>query len=721
MSMKKTWFDKALFRDAFRQLSVSGLIILLIMCMQAVLLPIGIILADRGTARIITNACGVLETDPMVFLLFTCVTPLMAVALFRFLARRNDSDFYHSIPQTRECLFLSFSAAVMAWTVILQFVPMIIGTVIHLAFPSHFSIDWKALLTGNLMLLIAEFMVLSAVLLGITVTGSILTNLIVSLLIIFFPRVVMMVLKLSIGGSLTIVSDHYLSLMGNGWNLVTSLVMGVFGEGINVLYSFTAGAYTFVLALVYYLLALGMFVKRKSEAAGEASVHPVLQLVFRLLPATAYCLAPTVMAFSYIVDRTNTVQADEWYVVFVLYLIGIVLYFIYELVTTRKVRNLAKAAPGLVILAGIQIVILFGMIGLRSSLISYQPEASEIESVSFMPDSTYMWDDSNTGAVLSGYLTGKVAGVELTDDHLKEIISVRLKESAAYDKYPKQRSEADNEYFGKQVMIVSGGRKHYRVLHLKQTDIAEMAAVLKDQKEIRDIYMNLPKADGRDVRITLINSMVSNQTMSAEAAAEAYAALQQDVQDMGFESWYEFCSNEMDYSTQFYRLYLRCREGNEWSGSVFPIGERTPKALAVCMSHTYETQKPDIQAAAEMIRDLDERYAEGQKIEITYSNVFVSEYNAKGAYVKDDVFNIADEKARKSLLELLERQNGKPAADGSYMMLTIDFEWAVSDAVNTEAYDPVRDTESLHTVNYFLILDENGLKGIDPAVFGTEG
>jgi hypothetical protein len=93
--------------------------------------------------------------------------------------------------------------------------------------------------------------------------------------------------------------------------------------------------------------------------------------------------------------------------------------------------------------------------------------------------------------------------------------------------------------------------------------------------------------------------------MSAEAAAEAYAALQQDVQDMGFESWYEFCSNEMDYSTQFYRLYLRCREGNEWSGSVFPIGERTPKALAVCMSHTYETQKPDIQAAAEMIRDLE--------------------------------------------------------------------------------------------------------------------
>ena len=213
--MKKTWFDKALFGDAFRQLSVGGLIILLVMCMQAVLLPVGIIISDRSSGNVISAAsCGVFETDPMVFLLFTCVTPLFAIALFRFLSKRNESDFYHSIPQTRSCLFLSFSAAVMAWTVILQFVPMVIGTVIHLAFPAHFSIDWKALVTGNFMLLIAEFMVLSAVLLGITVTGSILTNLMVSLLIIFFPRVLMMVVKLSVGGSLTIVSDHYLSLWG---------------------------------------------------------------------------------------------------------------------------------------------------------------------------------------------------------------------------------------------------------------------------------------------------------------------------------------------------------------------------------------------------------------------------------------------------------------------------------------------------------------------------
>ena len=715
--MKKTWFDKALFKDAFRQLSVSGLIILLVMCMQAVLLPVGIIIADRGAERTLTSACGVIETDPLVFLLFTCVTPLFAIALFRFLSKRNESDFYHSIPQTKSCLFLSFSAAVMVWTVILQFVPMVIGTVIHLAFPAHFSIDWKALVTGNIMLLTAEFLVLSAVLLAVTVTGSILTNLAVSLLIIFFPRVLMMVVKLSVGGSLTIVSDNYLSALGNGWNVVTSLVMGIFGEGFNVLYSFKAGAYTFVLAVIYFLLALGMFVKRRSEAAGEASVNPVLQLAFRLLPATTYCLVPTVMAFSYIVNRPDHVEAAEWYIVFVLYLIGILLYFTYELITTRKVKNLVKAVPGIALLAGIQIVILVGLIGLRSSLISYQPEASEIEAVSFMADDAYMWDDSGSGETLQGYLTGKVADVRLTEEHLKELVSVRLRESADYDKYPKQREEENSEYFSKQVVIWSGGRKHYRVLHMKQTDMAEIAGILKDHEEIRNIYMNLPDADGDNVRITLINSMVSNQAMSREAAVAAYEALKQDVQDMGFEAWYEFCMNEMDYSSQYYRIYLRSREGDHWSGSVFPIGSRTPKALAVCMADTYATQQKDIKAAAAMISDLDKRYAEGQSIEITYQNVYVTKYNEKGTYVGDYTADLTDEKARKAVLGLLERQNGKPTADGSFMLLTVDFEWTVNDTINTEADGDVKDTDSLHTVNYYIILDENGIDGIDPAVF----
>ena len=51
------------------------------------------------------------------------------------------------------------------------------------------------------------------------------------------------------------------------------------------------------------------------------------------------------------------------------------------------------------------------------------------------------------------------------------------------------------------------------------------------------------------------------------------------------------------------------------------------------------------------------------------------------------------------------------------MLLTVDFEWTVNDTINTEADGDVKDTDSLHTVNYYIILDENGIDGIDPAVF----
>ena len=170
--MKKTWFDRALFKDAFRQLSVSGMIVLLVMCIQAVLLPVGKVIVSRDVVNHGVESVFIYSLNPMVFLLFTVVTPLMAIGLFRFLSRRNECDFYHSIPQTRNCLFLSFSAAVLAWTVILQAVPTVLSIVVHLIFRSYFAIEWYAVFQASCILFAAECLVLASVLLAVTVTRS---------------------------------------------------------------------------------------------------------------------------------------------------------------------------------------------------------------------------------------------------------------------------------------------------------------------------------------------------------------------------------------------------------------------------------------------------------------------------------------------------------------------------------------------------------------------
>ena len=46
-------------------------------------------------------------------LLFILFAPLLVFLMFSYLNERSKSDFYHSIPQTRVCVYLSFIAAVL--------------------------------------------------------------------------------------------------------------------------------------------------------------------------------------------------------------------------------------------------------------------------------------------------------------------------------------------------------------------------------------------------------------------------------------------------------------------------------------------------------------------------------------------------------------------------------------------------------------------------------
>lgn len=82
-------------------------------------------------------------------------------------------------------------------------------------------------------------------------------------------------------------------------------------------------------------------------------------------------------------EMTTGMLRDEWFVFLVFYLVAALVYFAYELITTKKWKNLLTALPGLGIVALLNVGILLGMHAVEKHIVAQRPAMQEIESVSF--------------------------------------------------------------------------------------------------------------------------------------------------------------------------------------------------------------------------------------------------------------------------------------------------------------------------------------------------
>lgn len=679
--MRRSGFDGRLFADGFRQLSVSGLLCGLVMALQVVLIPIGNVLISRESSPAGQTVVNLWNLNPMALSMYCVIAPLMTLYLFRFLSHRDACDYYHAIPQTRECLYFSFAAAVLSWAFLLQWGSTLLGILVHMILGRYFQIQIGEILLQSLIVSACVIFVVGAVLLAVTLTGNALTNLIVSLLIIFFPRLMMLAVRLCVGDSLSIiVNSNYLQFLGNGWNAVTGSIFGVLdGMYSGVFMNIKAGIYTAALGILYLGIGCVMFKRRRSEAAGEASIHPVLQLIFRLIPAAVFCLIPNIQIYENTIHRRSLAGSDIYWL-FVLYLIAVVIYFAYELVSTRKVRNLPKAVPGLLILAVFNLAVVFGMLGMRRELLSYRPEASEIESVRILGTNVYVYTDEESG-VIPGYFSSRLGDVELTNDSVKELTATRLAESIAYDE--KGSEEMGEEYYQMQeVAIKVNGRTTFRTIRLLMTDVRRLGEALYETGEVTRIYMSMPDAADPNVNVNVTNNMGNLEFDSRkEISEEVYSALCEDVEEMGFDNWYALCNDNRNVGV--FTVYVRVLNQSRTSGIAVPVNNSTPKAFQICAARLQEQQGASGEEMQEKISVL--RKNGEQQSGVTYSNASVYMVTPDGEYIGTD---LEDENALAVLEDLLKKQGDIPVdVSKGFLILNLDMEY-YADGTDT---DEVRD------------------------------
>lgn len=481
-------FDRSLYIEALRQLRTIGVVSGVLFLLQSVLVPLYTFVIGNGqswTSEEIIELPFV-GVAPLLVLI-ALLMPVMANILFSFINHRNASDFYHSLPVRRETMFITYLAAIFTWCLGLFIVPAVLEYVFFLPM-SFVKLDMS--LAGYMFVdtMVIGLLLTSVVVIAKCVTGTRFGTFAVICMILFLPRLYLTYIQKMVE------YIHNFVILNNGhnifWDYSWNLLLGIFESYKEV----RSIIYTLVLSLIYFVIAGVLFVKRKSEKAESVSISSRLQLILRLLPALTFSMLPIYYILS-LVYTDEYMTGDEFVIFVILYIIAIVIYFLYELLTTRKLRSVVKAAPGLLWLAAANIAMILFIKCYGDYQAQICPTAEEITSVSFMFNDHYNY--GNLFDILPSYYNEVAADIEFEDDELVEIIAEQLEKTQEQDSPYMENGKVLN------VKIQYNSKTICRRIGIEDIDLL-IDRVLEDEHFYRfsDVF---PEYDAQTCQLSLRN------------------------------------------------------------------------------------------------------------------------------------------------------------------------------------------------------------------------
>ena len=587
--MKKKLFDPKLFREGFRQTRVLALVSL-VPLLASTLAPLftfyfywsSVYNTETLRAIHLPLELSCQQMHPLLSSACLWLAPLLTLRQFSYLTSRKGSDFYHAVPANRSCVYWSFFLAVLAWQFLLIFGSTVVsGLLTSLVDPGFFRFSWPELLTYAASSFLCCLYVSGAAVCAASVTGTVFTNILATILIVFGPRLIFGVLWMTIAGCSPVLlwdrgpflSDPRFHLPSVSlWNMVEAIPgIGSWYQGLPFYADSTAMTYgpailyTAILGILFSVLGAIFYRKRKSEAAGMAASSPITRGVFRVFIAFLICLVPIVLI---IVKLTTGNVPDKtfWLVVVLFYAGAVLVFFLYELIVQKKWSALKKALPSLAALPLLNLLVIGIMLLYLSGVSHYRPDASEIESVRYLGNAGSAGFASSSG---NTYFTDMASGVALDSEEIKDLVSKGL--ISILDEERLGGSEGTTEsshYLG--VAIRSNGTDHYRKIRLSQEDYQRFLDELKKNEEYLTHYAQLPSSNDPTLRLD------SDMGLSKTALRAMYQGLIEDARTMDRSDWYDLMNGSGDGPASGHTFYFSVRKNTHQSMYGFPLSKKLP-------------------------------------------------------------------------------------------------------------------------------------------------
>lgn len=486
----KNVFNFKIFKEFFKQLKVIGLLMAIITGFIAALIPVSTYIGIKEEQKNIAISQSIVSINEiiLVFFIIFCITvPMLAMSAFQFLNKRNTCDFYHSIPHKRTCLFFSIFAAVFSWIFINLISTTLIFTILYTAFKKYIIFDVGQLWLASVNILVISLLVCSAIILACTLTGNILNNFFVSGIILFLPRIFIILFASLITNSIPFIqSFDTISVFKDSTNLLFGTFLNFLDAG-SAKYYYHLGfgtVYTLILSIIYIALAVIVFKIRKSEVAGNSSINTKLQAIFRICIGIFITLPAIIAVFGKLSHQSAyEYNGSLLFYVIANVIIAIILMFIYELVSTKNIKKALHSLifiPVHLVACGALIGIIFGIYNFS---LNYVPDKDDVDYIHIY---NYTYDDDS----YKDYFEYKISTSKIYD---KNIISALVE--TLEDNIEKFKENPDKIYYSSNnidITFVCNGREYNRTIYLDYKNGSNITSQISKAIDLDSILLDFP-------------------------------------------------------------------------------------------------------------------------------------------------------------------------------------------------------------------------------------
>ena len=646
MKLKNSFFSRGLYLEGLKQLRLFGILGCILSSGLSILMLLGHVFSAKSAEASGLNYSHLssysgIDAAPALLATFMLLAPLMTLWLFHFLNKRNSSDFFHAIPHTRLCLFISFFTAIISWIAVTILMNGMVCVLINLLFSKYIDIAISSLILTMLYCFSASMIVSSAILIAVSITGTVLSNILLTGMILFIPRLLIYLLYYTPLESIPImyIKDVPL-LLDNNINPVTGIVFDAFGIYTNNYtplidrIDISSIIYGIVLSIIYLCIGAFLFIRRKSETAGKSAPNRKLQAVYRIIITMTYCCC--IITPLMIDNKINSINSSyfEW---FVLYLVAILIYLMYELITTKKIKSMVHSIPGLGIVAVLNIVLIFSTGSLIQKTLDYAPSAEEINSFSIDSISNrYSGNDIS----LSDYLIIS-NNIEIKDSEAIQAVSKGL-----YDCTNKLK-EGTNEYYNAitgpnyrpyNVKINTNDNSKYRSIQLNTEQANKVNQALQEEFFKTGLWNQIPDINSTS-DLYVYASYLEMPVLTDGQKASLYESLKKEIKKVSIEEWRK-CYMDYEYNAVFSIEYYTKINGVSYFLTIPVYDELTPETVQMFYDMAYVNQKDQIKELKAFISNKKDIENYSCTVEYYTYNEKEKSYDAKTS--NDNIDNLID-------------------------------------------------------------------------------
>ncbi len=661
----KNYFNVKLYLQAIKRLKVVGIISAILLGIYAFMIPV-ITYIENNDAYYYEELDIIIDSESYVYdiiqepktydfidasssdfcALYTVlylIVPIMSVILFHFMTSRNGSDFYHSLPTKRRAVYLSFIGAIATWSLILIAIFSIIMGITY-AFIPYTVVNPLNILIFTLNIFISCILMAAGFGLGCCLSGTILSNLVTSLSILYLPRLLITLFCVAISASNPLVSlDGMFVLSRYNCNMLFAGIADPFIHELTYSKIDSFGhldfstLYTLILAIIYIVLGSIVYTKRPSETAGKSAISSKLQIILRLILGYTISLLVVIPLYIHVEMNKSHNYSTDYCVddllyemggpiyILIIYLITFIVMFLYELITTKSTKKAVKSfitAP-LIIVANIVTVVILCQINYNSFF--YRPSVEDIDYVQFQFDydlfaetatqminadaNTSYFDDADT--IING-----VTDIKITDKEMLELVSDLVSKSINRTKKEYYLGCAD--YFGIynswqynseiKVTIKDGLFEKERYLYLTDEEIETIIKHLLEHKDTKNIYSSYPVAHDNYVYIRQISGLTEEQTQ------EVYNAFINDLKNISPLDYMESFST--DSISNVCILFIDHYDKGEFYTDILDVTYATPTATSLFIKYHKENADMTFETLYNMISSNTSSYSVDFNLEV---------------------------------------------------------------------------------------------------------